>query len=98
MCALGQNVFESKYPIDPTILDETALTVEYKPNPNFKVCQCDMVQGSCDPFCCCDEKDCPSDFVNQWIKDKQCANETYDSTKQIISGIDDCFESDENEY
>ena len=57
-----------------------------------------MIQGSCDPFCCCDETDCPKSFVEQWVSDRQCRNETYDETVKILSPLPKCFESDLNEY
>ena len=40
-CSLAQNVFQDYYKVDPEKADETKITVEYKPNPNFKVCSCD---------------------------------------------------------
>lgn len=96
--SLGQSVSSATYEIDPDLVDESKITVEYKPNPNFRACSCDMHLGSCDPFCCCDEADCPKAFVTQWITDKQCANETYDSTVKILRPLTECFETDQNEY
>ncbi len=67
-CSVGQSVSDAIYPTRKDELDESEITVEYKPNPNFITCSCDMQQGSCDPFCCCDA-DCPKEFVTQWTND-----------------------------
>ena len=47
------------YPIKVGGPNDVSTTVEYAPNTNFAPCTCDLVAGSCDPYCCCDS-DCPA--------------------------------------
>ena len=62
--ASSQSVFTQTYKIDEDKVSKTNTTVVYTPNPSFKTCACDRINGTCDPFCCCDENDCSKAFID----------------------------------
>ena len=47
-------VLIENYEFDETLIKPRYSSMSYEPNTNYKVCTCDMVTESCDPFCCCD--------------------------------------------
>jgi len=53
-------------PIDPTgtLKDQASYTLDAKAAMN--ICPCDITQGKCDAYCCCDWHDCHKDVIAFW--------------------------------
>ena len=83
--AIGLNlsVYNSDYTSD------YSQSVIFEENTNYEPCLCDLTQGTCNAFCCCDT-DCSFGTRADWAEKKQCANFDYGSAANGLS-LSDCI-------